>query len=73
MVVSPQGKLTKVYEDKPITKVGRKPLPKESRRKMYSTRLHPKTISQLEGLRLRRNKPISRILEDLVDDAANES
>jgi hypothetical protein len=74
MVVTAEGRLQKVFLDEtPKVKVGRKPLPDGARRKMYSTRLHPKTISQLEQLRISRGKPISRVIEDLVAEAASES
>lgn len=74
MVVTEEGRLQKVFLDEtPKVKVGRKPLPDGARRKMYSTRLHPKTISKLEQLRIIRGKPISRVIEDLVAEAASES
>ena len=53
-----------VVEDRP--KVGRKPLPKESRRKMYSTRLHPEVIEGLRILKDMQGKPIARIIEGLI-------
>lgn len=46
---------------------GRKPLPESDKRKMYSTRLHPKVIEKLKDLKKQKGKPISRILEDLVN------
>ena len=46
---------------------GRKPLTEGVKRKMYSTRLHPKVIQKLKDLRERRGKPVARIIEDLVN------
>lgn len=53
------------------TKAGRKPLPRESKRRMYSTRLHPSTISRLQKLKEAQGKPIARIIESLVSAEAN--
>ena len=49
-------------------KVGRKPLPQGSRRKMYSTRLHPEVIEGLKILKNLQGKPIARIIEGLISN-----
>lgn len=55
-----------VVEGKP--KVGRKPLPQGSKRKMYSTRLHPDIIEGLKMLKHVRGRPIARIIEELISN-----
>jgi len=50
----------------PKSKVGRKPLPRGSKRKMYSTRLHPQIIKKLQVLKQKKNKPVARVIEELV-------
>ena len=56
-------------KDKPKkqSNAGRKPLPEGKKRKMYSTRLHPKVIKRLQRLKEIRQKPVARIIEDLVN------
>ena len=48
------------------TKVGRKPLPRESKRRMYSARLHRDIIKGLKMLRNMQGRPSSRIIEGLI-------
>ena len=52
-------------------KVGRKPMPVGSRRRMYSTRLHPDVIAGLNRLKLMKGKPVSRIIEALISKEIN--
>ena len=53
------------------SKVGRKPLPVECKRRMYSTRLHPDVIAGLNKLKLMEGKPVSRIIEALISREIN--
>ena len=64
------GKLVQV-EAPSKAKAGRKPLPRESKRRMYSTRLHPSTISSLQKLKRIKGQPVSRIIESLVSQEAS--
>jgi hypothetical protein len=54
----------KSKEAKP--KVGRKPLPVGSKRRMYSARLHPDIIAGLNRLKTLEGRPVSRIIESLI-------
>ena len=48
------------------SKVGRKKLPIANKRRMYSTRLHPKVIDALNALKSKRGEPASRLIEILI-------
>jgi len=52
-------------------KVGRKRLPAGSKRRMYSTRLHPKVLEGLNKLKSLEGKPASRIIENLISNEIN--
>ena len=53
------------------SKVGRKQLPIANKRRMYSTRLHPKVIDALNALKIKRGEPASRIIENLIIKEVN--
>ena len=53
------------------SKVGRKKLPIANKRRMYSTRLHPKVIDALNALKGKRGEPASRIIENLIIKEVN--
>jgi len=53
------------------SKVGRKKLPIGNKRRMYSTRLHPKVIDALNALKSKRGEPASRIIENLIIKEVN--
>jgi len=67
--------VSSVLQDTPHAKTEmaprRKKLPIANKRRMYSTRLHPKVIDALNALKSKRGEPASRIIENLIIKEVN--